>query len=177
MANSTVKLPAPPPEVPVCRSLDKLAPKFRAKVERAIARMRAAGYDAMVYETTRTRERQLFLYGFGRLYDDGRGIVTHSRTADDTWHFYGLAVDIVSASKLWDASDSFWRTLEGIAEEEGLTSGSDWDRDRTTAERFKDAPHVQWFTPGMRRSPSDNAAILARKDGGVVNVWTLLGAA
>ena len=43
--------------------------------------MKLRGLDAIVAETLRTDERQEFLYGFGRDYDDGRGIVTHSRAA------------------------------------------------------------------------------------------------
>lgn len=176
MTRTTSALPLPPREVPVNRNMDALAPRFRAKVERVLARMRAAGFTPMVFEGVRTNERQTFLYGFGRDYDDGRGIVTRAETAADSWHFYGLAVDIVCARKQWDAPSAFWTTLRMIAEEEGLTSGSDWDRDPSTPERQPDAPHVQWFIPGMFRRPSAHAAEL-KANGGNAAVWAVLRAA
>ena len=86
-------LPLPPAEVPVQSDMTLLAPFFREAVERVVADMKAWGYTPQVFETMRTNERQAFLYGFGRTYNDGRGIVTYSQSADDTWHGYGLAVD------------------------------------------------------------------------------------
>ena len=65
---------APPPEVHADNSLDSLAPKFREAVEKILEQMG----DAKVSETTRTFARQSYLYGFGREYDDGRGIVTNA---------------------------------------------------------------------------------------------------
>jgi len=60
--------------VPVDRRLEVLAPAFRRKID---AVLEAVPY-ATVAETLRTDARQQFLYGFGRDYDDGRGIVTHT---------------------------------------------------------------------------------------------------
>jgi hypothetical protein len=136
--------------------------------------MQANGHDPVVWETLRTHERQHYLYGFGRDYDDGRGIVTHSRSADETWHGFGLAADVISASKRWDAPDDFWRALERAAEAEGLVCGGDWDGDDLTTERFSDRPHVQWGRP-MRRSPSPRAARLFAA-GGYPAVWRDVGA-
>lgn len=168
-------LPKPPKEVSEQKGLVLLAPRFRAAIERVLAEMKKAGYDAVVEESVRTNERQSFLYGFGRVYDDGRGVVTNGRTAERTWHFYGLAVDIVSASLKWDAPAAFWRALEAAAEAEGLVSGADWDRNDATQSRLKDLPHVQWGPP-MRRSPSPCAAQL-RAQGGNQRVWQEVGAA
>ena len=83
-------LPLPPREVPMCRALDVLAPKFRAALEAVLAQLP----DAIVAETLRTPERQAYLYGFGRDYDDDRGIVTQAPTHLTSWHGYGLAADI-----------------------------------------------------------------------------------
>lgn len=168
------KLPAPPKEVPVNDDLSGLAPKFRAKVERVLDRMRAKGHDPIVFETHRTEARQRFIHGFGRAYDDGRGIVTHSQNADETWHAFWLAVDIISKSKLWDAPAQFWIDLERIAEDEGLVSGRDWDGDDATRQGFVDGPHIQWGKP-MRRSPSPRAARLLAL-GGYSAVWKEVGA-
>ena len=167
-------LPKPPKEVPVQRDTMPLAPKFRVAVEVLLHRMEQLGYDPYVFEAMRTQERQRFLYGFGREYDDGRGKVTHSQDADETWHGFGLAVDIISKSKRWGAEPEFWVTLECEAEELGLRSGRDWDIDNSTRERFVDSPHIQWGPP-MRRSPSVRAARL-RDQGGLHKVWEEVGA-
>jgi peptidoglycan L-alanyl-D-glutamate endopeptidase CwlK len=130
--------------------------------------MKANGHDAVVFESRRTSERQRYLYGFGRQYDDGRGVVTHSRDADETWHFFGLAVDIISASKGWDAPAQFWVDLGRFAVAEGLSWGGNWAS-------FKDLPHIQWGVP-MRQSPSPRAARLFA-EGGLERVWEEVHAA
>jgi len=163
------KLPAPPAEIPVDRSLEHLAPRFKAAVLRVLARMERFGHDPMVYESVRTDARQRYLHGFGREYDDGRGIVTHSHDADESWHKFGLAVDVISKSMGWSAPARFWVDLEKSAEAEGLTSGRDWDRNDATRETFVDSPHLQWGPP-MRRSPSPRAARLF-ETGGLQAVW------
>lgn len=175
MSPAVRTLPLPPAEVLGCRDLALLAPRFRLAVDRTLHAMQRAGFDPVVCETLRTHERQAYLYGFGRTYDDGRGIVTFSQDADETWHGFGLAADIISRSALWDAPAKFWRALEVAAEGEGLTSGADWDRRDETRSRFKDLPHIQWGPP-MRRSPSPRAAKL-RDEGGLIAVWREVDAA
>jgi len=157
-----VKLPLPPVEVPNSTDVSKLAPRFRAAVIAALNEMRAAGYDPIISETIRSNERQQFLYGFGRSYDDGRGIVTNSQDALHTWHGFGLAVDVISRSRQWDAPDDFWQALGVAARDEGLHWGGDWPE-------FKDKPHIQWGDP-MLRSPSAHAAELLA-EGGLPAVW------
>jgi peptidoglycan L-alanyl-D-glutamate endopeptidase CwlK len=163
----TATLPKPPAEVPVIRSLIGLAPKFRLAVDRTLAAMHRDGFDPVVAETLRTEDRQAFLYGFGRDYDDGRGIVTNSRTAAQTWHGYGLAADIISATRRWNAAADFWQALGIHARANGLEWGGDWAS-------FPDRPHVQWGK--CRRSPSPKAESLYR-DGGFPAVWQEVGAA
>lgn len=162
------------------RSLHVLAPKFRLEVDRVIHDLVHDGLDAVVYETLRTNERQAYLFGFGRLYSDGRGVVTHSRTADQTWHGFGLAADIISRKHGWDAPAAFWQALGDRARARGLRWGFDWDMDGVPTdadpdERFADRPHVQWGAP-MRRSPSPRAVQL-RATGGLEAVWREVGAA
>lgn len=159
-------LPDPPLEVPVQRSIEGLAPAFATKVQNVLGRLIDAEWDATIAESLRTNARQQYLYGFGREYDDGRGIVTHSQDADETWHHFGLAVDIVSRSKQWDAPDRFWDELGLAASAEGLTWGGTW--------HFRDLPHVQWGKP-MRDSPSPRAARLLEQ-GGLPAVWAEVGA-
>jgi hypothetical protein len=167
-------LPLPPGEVPVQSDTAVLAPRFRDAVARVVDDMRAWGYTPLVFEALRTNERQAFLHGFGRDYDDGRGIVTHSQTADDTWHGYGLAVDIVCSRRRWSAAPDFWHVLGTSARRHGLVWGGDWNGDWSiTDEKFMDRPHIQWGA--MRRSPSARAVEL-RKQGGLVAVWSTVSA-
>jgi peptidoglycan LD-endopeptidase CwlK len=156
------RLPLPPIAIRVNSSLEPLAPKFRANVEELLNRMREKGHDPMVVESLRTDARQKFLYGFGRDYDDGRGVVTHSQDADESWHGFGLAVDIISRSKQWDAPPRFWADLGALAAALGLSWGGAWHS-------FKDKPHVQ-HGPPMRQSPSPRAARLFA-EGGYEAVW------
>ncbi len=151
-------LPDPPHEPPVNQSLDGLAPKFRAGLEAVLA----SNSDYHVAETGRTLERQEWLYGFGREYDDGRGVVTQASTNLTTWHGYLLAADVVSKAHGWDAPASFWDGLGAAARANGLAWGGDWPR-------FQDRPHVQWGPP-MRQAPSSEAAALLAS-GGVEAVW------
>lgn len=154
-------LPKPPAEVPVISRLTVLAPKMQVAVLAIIKEMADAGHNAKVFETLRTPERQAFLYGFGRVYDDGRGIVTKVQDSRKGWHHYGLAVDIVqNDNSPWDAPQAFWQTLGKCAEKHGLTWGGRW--------KFLDLPHSQWA--GCPTSPTAlDAALMA--DDGMEAVW------
>ncbi len=162
-------LPDPPqPEPSRITSTEGQAPGFVAKTDRLEAAMRTKGWHIYRIETLRTAERQTWLYGFGREYDDGRGQVTNAPTALNGWHLFGLATDY--GDSRYDAGSEpkqFYRDLEQCAVAEGLVSGSDWKRE--------DEPHVQ-FGPGMRVTPSPRAAQLLAS-GGLPAVWQAVGAA
>lgn len=145
-----------PPEPKPIADLQCLAPKFRRALDRALEQLRGMGYEPRVVETLRTAERQQWLHGFGRLYDDGRGVVTHSFDGDESWHFYGLAADVVCARKLWAAPRAFWDAAGRAYARQALEWGGDWT--------FRDFPHVQWGRP-MRRSPSPRASRLWSESG------------
>lgn len=162
-----MRLPSPPPEPPACATTDGLAPKFAVAIARVSAQLSANGWHVCYRETWRSTERAAWLYGFGRDYDDDRGIVTNAPTADSTWHHYWLAVDYGdSRYEPGNEPARFWIDLEMIATSEGLTCGADWT--------MKDRPHVQWGAP-MRVSPSDEAVRLLAT-GGVAAVWKAVGA-
>lgn len=149
-------LPKPPVEVPVTSRVTALAPKMQVAVEAIIKQMADLGHKAKVFETLRTAERQAFLHGFGRTYDDGRGTVTKVQDARKGWHFYGLAVDIVqNDASPWDAPQAFWQTLGKCAEANGLTWGGRW--------KFLDLPHSQWA--GCPTSPTALDIALAAESG------------
>lgn len=156
----------PPAEVPRDTSLDSCAPRVRSAVTALMERMIGDGFDPIVAESLRTAERQEFLYGFGRRYDDGRGIVTKAPTALKSWHGFGLAVDLWSKGTLWNASSAFWDALGRHAPKCELDWGGHW--------LAVDLPHVQWgWCP---TSPTvKHVALLT--SGGLEAVWADLGAA
>lgn len=157
-----------PPEPPIIKSLDGLAPGFRRKLAVVLARMEHDGYSPAVNETLRTNERQRWLYGMGRDYDDGRGIVTNAPDATSSWHNFGLAADICDGAHDWDSTpDDFWDALGQHARAEGLTWGGLW--------HHPDRPHVQWSCPGMYVTPSPHAADLQDRGGNAL-VWHALQA-
>lgn len=121
--------------------------------------------DAVVVETLRTPERQAFLYGFGRYYDDGRGTVTNAASSLCSWHGYGLAADVVHSEKLWNAGDAWFTLMGETAEALGLVWGGRW--------KCRDCPHLQWGTCG--ESPSASTRLMMR-DGGMKEVWSAVGA-
>ena len=147
-------LPKPPKEIPVERSLDKCAPVFANAVRAMLADL--SGLNAMAFETLRTPERQAFLYGFGRSYDDGRGKVTNARTNLNSWHGFGLAVDVVEKDNTpWAVPVGFWNKIGDAAKKHGLSWGGKWAK--------PDLPHVQWGKCPASPTPLDIA--LAQEQG------------
>ena len=160
-----------PVEPASIESLGLCCPRLQRDIPTLIARMAARGMPTKVRESLRTDERQVWLYGFGRDYDDDRGIVTNAKTARNGWHFFGCAVDLVHATLEDDAPAAYWDALAEEAESLGLASGRRWT-DMANGEG--DRPHVQLGT-AMRRSPSMSANLLFAQ-GGNGAVWAALGA-
>ena len=150
-------LPAPPPEPPRCSDVSQLAPGFQWRLgltlKDANARLQKAGvpYRFGVFETTRSDERQQWLFGSGRTY---RGAwLTNVQSAEYGWHFFGEAADCVPrplhadgslGDFTWDVPQSVWQTLFDAATANGCTTGLHW--------RSEDEDHVQ--PSGVRTSPS-----------------------
>jgi hypothetical protein len=154
------------PELLVVRSLDVLAPKFRASVERALARCAEEGLDAYVYESLRSNELQAIYYERGRPpSQEFPRPVTNAPTADRSWHFYGLAVDVISKSKGWNVPDSWWKSVAEIFGECDCKSGYYW--------KSRDKPHHQWAL--CRVSPSPRAREIYAT-GGLEALWREVGA-
>lgn len=159
-------LPFPPAEIPRKSSVQGLAPQFKAAVEAIVNDMQAQGWLTTIFETIRTEERQRYLYGFGRDYDDGRGPVTKAQSAKFSWHRYGLAADIVQAdSTPWTAPQAFWQALGLAAESHGCVWGGRW--------KALDLPHIQWGK--CPRSPTMAHVTMYNKEG-LAAVWTEVGA-
>lgn len=138
------------------RSRVLLAPAFDRALSATLSEMRQLGHDPYVFETIRGDARQRALYKTG---------VSKAKSGWSSWHFFGLAADVISISKGWD-DEKFFADLARVAEGNGLASGLNWPT-------FHDAPHLQWGR--CKRSPS----ILSRTyylAAGVPRVWQAVGA-
>lgn len=141
-----------------------LAPKFRDAVERGVARANKGGLDVVVFETCRSDELQRIYYDQG---------TTHAKTADYSWHKYGLAVDLTHRVHGWDlypggtAHDPAWvARLEAHMKAEALLDwGGDW--------HSPDWPHWNW---GRCAKTPTYRSIEAYERGGKEAVWPLVGA-
>ena len=108
-----------------------LLPAFADRLELLFQALRKRGFDPMLWEGWRSKERAKMLAA------TGKGI-------EDTLHNYGAAVDIVSASKLW-SDPKFFKALAEESKKLGLYPGYDWEGDE------HDPPHVQ-AVPGTRKA-------------------------
>lgn len=146
-----------------CNSLDVLPLHMRAGVQCTLDRLRAGGWDPMLYETYRSDRRQQFLYSYGRTRPGPK--VTNAASAATGVHNYYLAVDIIHRTKHWNHPRFFkWVMIHGEAC--GLVAGGAW-------KRFPDAPHLQFGAwPG---SPPMWARALNARDS-VETVWQRVGA-
>lgn len=161
-------LPPPPLEPPICHLVNGLAPEFAAKLPHLLGDLIGQGWRPKLLETLRSDERQRWLYGFGRTWDDGRGVVTNAQNAHQSWHFYGLAVDLTDRRfEPGNEPKAFFDAVGKVARKYALMWGGTWKR--------PDSPHVQWWIDGMHTSPSPHAMDLMRQ-GGVEAVWKELKA-
>ena len=150
----------------VVSSCDGLAPKFAAALVATIEQCHAEGLDAVIFETTRSDALAQVYYRRGRPPSaEFPSPVTNAPDASWTWHGYGLAADIISASREWNAGQSWFTEMGRIAKANGLDWGGDWNH--------PDLPHVQFGT--LKASPSEQSRSLY--PGHIAEVWALVGAA
>jgi peptidoglycan L-alanyl-D-glutamate endopeptidase CwlK len=169
-------------EPTIIRSLDALAPIFRANVEAAVAACLAAGLDAKIAETSRTHATAVLYYARGRTIIPPSEPVTNAIDETYTWHGYGLAVDVISteyewfdneaAVKAWPksaaretAANAWFAKVAATFKAHGCKWGGDWTH--------PDLPHHQHAA--CKPSPSDVARTLLRTQG-VQAVWRAVGA-
>lgn len=139
------------------RDLTKLAPRFGLAVLNAMNECWRNGFDPIIHEGQRSDDLQRHYYARG---------VSKARSSLQSWHGYGLAVDVISKRHAWGAPVDWWEGVAAIFKRHGLDWGGDW-------KRFVDKPHFQWGT--LRASPSHRAVKLLR-EGGVEAVWREVGA-
>lgn len=173
------KLPLPTINVKEINEIKLLAPKMQRAVDDLLA-LRAARFvdgraendeDSVtrLFETFRTNQRQKFIYGFGREYDDGRGIVTKAYDAAWSWHGVGLAVDCIHPKLEWNAPEKWWIQLAADYTYVGLRPGR-------LFKSIPDSPHAQWYANGrcpLGPTAQDRADQRAKR---IEDVWQRYGA-
>lgn len=124
-----------------CRSMEVLHPVFRKQVECMLGRQRKGKWPPLVQETKRSYRLQRNYWEQGRTRPGPR--ITKVRDVSVGFHGYGLAVDVISATKGWkDPKFFYWQAQH--AEACGLVAGYFW-------KSFSDPPHVQYA--GWGNSP------------------------
>ena len=132
--------------------LSLLYPPLATRVLSVLTQAAARGIDVHPFETWRTWQRQAHLKATGKT----------AAGAWQSWHQYGLAVDLVGGGPrrwTWDGID--WDALGEIGKDAGLIWGGEF--------RNPDRPHFQWPTT-VTMSEIQRAYMC----GGVLHVWSLL---
>ncbi len=88
----------------------------RDRVAEVMKQMILRGYDPVIFETRRSKERQEWLYGVGRTHSKDRDPVTWTK---DSRHIPGKAVDVISHAHGW-SNKEFFRALGEEAQKQGL---------------------------------------------------------
>lgn len=152
--------PSPSVAPRVVRSLDVLAPQFAAAVRAALADANAAGLDATVFESRRSRELAQLYYARGRTVKPPERTVTNAPDETYSWHGYGLAVDVISLAHQWGKPHGWFAAVAEHFKRHGCRWGGEWKQ--------KDLPHFQWGR--CKPSPSNEARRLLATEG-VESVW------
>lgn len=110
-----------------------LKPLVKRQANKVLKDMSLLGYPMRIVEGYRSLERQVDLYAQGRT-APGR-IVTNAKPGE-SFHNYGVAVDMVFREYGYNAPDRLWQTFGTIAKKHGFEWGGDWVN-------FPDKPHIQ----------------------------------
>lgn len=148
------------PTPKVSRDLASLAPFFRVAVEAALDGCHAEGLDAFVFEAYRSPELQEAYFRRGRTERPPERPVTNAKSNLQSWHGYGLAVDVISSAHGWNPPPGWWEQVAAVFQKHGCKWGGDW--------KVRDLPHFQWSR--CKPSPSDRARELFA-EGGFERVW------
>jgi peptidoglycan L-alanyl-D-glutamate endopeptidase CwlK len=144
----------------VHNDIAELAPLFRSAVERSLEQCAARGLDAYVYEAYRTPELQAEYYARGRTKRPPFTTVTNAPDNLNSWHGYGLAVDVISRSRQWNAGRDWFAEIAEVFKANECRWGGDWKQ--------ADLPHFQWHL--CMASPSAEARRLITSQGALA-VW------
>lgn len=136
------------------------------RVTAVIEQARREGMNMRVDTAYRTFAEQDALYAQGRTAPGNR--VTNAR-AGQSWHNYGVAVDLVfndaNGRPSW-AETNNWDRYGEIAVAQGLEWGGNW-------QGFTDRPHVEYH-PGFDAGDARNM-MQSHRQGGLEAVWDRMG--
>lgn len=92
------------------KTLDLLVDYLQPRVQQVLENLADRGFEPILWETLRTRDRQDWLWQIGRTRETHRKPVTWTRNSR---HMVGKAADIICAKRLWDHPEFF----DALAEE------------------------------------------------------------
>ncbi len=123
------------------RRIEDLHPAFQPLVRAFLDACLNAGHDVIITCGYRSFREQDELYAQGRTKPGKR--VTNAR-AGQSWHNYGLAIDVVPLRQGKPDWQGPWDALGAIGERLGMTWGGHF-------KRLVDRPHFEWH-PGLTLS-------------------------
>lgn len=139
--------------------LDKLYPKIRAVAGMFLNKAQKLG--AHLFCGYRSFDEQEKLYAQGRTIF---GAVITNAKAGESWHNYGLAMDIVFKDENgWTWHSDKWDELGALGDEYGFEWGGNWPS-------IQDKPHFQ-MTYALKL-PQLKKLYLARRD--IHDVWDMI---
>jgi hypothetical protein len=106
----------------------------------ACVRSAACRFPLTVVAGLRSYAEQDALWEQGRLPGDKRRVITQSK-GGQSWHNFGLAVDVTPLDGGWNAPAEAWDVLGAALVEAGLEWGGHW-------RKFVDRPHAQLVPDG-----------------------------
>lgn len=142
--------------------MTKLYPNLQAKVQVLIENAHKKGLDVWIVQGMRTIEQQNELYAQGRTKGKKGKTVTNAK-GGESYHNYGLAVDVVFHGSEPYGESHNWKALGEAGKEAGLEWGGGW-------KSFPDRPHFQ--ISGLKLSQLKSWYA----DGGMENVWKNISA-
>lgn len=136
----------------IYRSTGLLFRPFAARIAAGLAEAHAAGLDVHVFEGWRAPSRQAELYAAGR---SKPGPKVTNAEAWESWHQFGLAVDLAfgGPGKWTWAGD--WKSVRSIMVNAGLRSLAPFEQ-----------AHVEWPT-----SMTYEEARRIERQGGLLSLW------
>lgn len=176
LRESRVTLLAPAVQQALARVLTGLIQTRAFSIRGLGSRYYEVSASPLVFETLRSDELQRIYYERG---------TTKASSAELSWHFYGLAADVIhpdyewfggpAARRTWPnaieravVGQRWFRQVALVAEAEGLAWGGRWT--------VPDLPHLQWGR--CRASPEDAPTIYRSASGGEAGrraVWRAVG--
>jgi hypothetical protein len=118
----------PPKTTKVVKDKKWLVPAFRERVDLVLQDLEDKGYEPLLWETLRTKERGRYLKKKGA-----------SKNGDRSMHIYGVAADIICKEHMWQCHKhgcDFFKELGKSVRKMKVYWGGDW-------KSLVDLPHLQ----------------------------------